>query len=315
MRASRAVVRKLSRNRVLRIKLISLGDTGVGKSCLIKRYCEEKFISKYITTIGVDYGVKPVKFGDHEVRVNLWDLAGPAEYLEVRNEFYKDSQAALLVYDVSNRGSFEALSSWLEEARRHEAPASMVVVVAASKVDLPGRKVTEKEGRDWAAQHNFPYFEVSAASGRGLALTFHNLPEGLATYVGYLSSPKLGLSIALAIALHNIPEGFAVGIPIYYATGSKLKAIGWAAVSGLAEPVGALIGLALHSSGHLNPVAMGVVMAVVAGIMIGVSLRELIPQALSYDPDNKYVTNAVFAGMGIMGISVVLLALWDAAPL
>lgn len=106
-----------------------------------------------------------------------------------------------------------------------------------------------------------------------------------------------------------------MGIPIYYATGSKLKAIGWAAVSGLAEPVGALLGLAVQSSGHLSPVAMGVVMAVVAGIMIGVSLRELIPQALSYDPDNKCVTNAVFAGMFIMGLSVVLLALWNPAPL
>eukprot|EP00879_Flechtneria_rotunda_P011057 GHRR01011553.1.p1 GENE.GHRR01011553.1~~GHRR01011553.1.p1 ORF type:complete len:211 (+),score=49.86 GHRR01011553.1:680-1312(+) len=176
MRTARvAGKKKLSRCQVVRMKVISMGETGVGKSCLIKRYCEEKFISKYIPTIGVDYGVKPVKFGDHEVRVSLWDLAGATDYLEVRNEFYKDSQAALLVYDVTNRLTFDALDSWLEECQKFGATKNMAVFVAASKVDIPGRKVTEKEGREWASTHNFPYFEVSAASGRGVKALFSGM--------------------------------------------------------------------------------------------------------------------------------------------
>eukprot|EP00775_Hariotina_reticulata_P011387 gene11387-11535_t len=88
-------------------------------------------------------------------------------------------------------------------------------------------------------------------------------------WINYMSSPTLGVSIAIAIAMHNIPEGFAVGIPVYYATGRKRQAVLWAAVSGVAEPVGALIGLALLSSGYLSPTAMSVVMAVVAGVMVG----------------------------------------------
>ncbi|WIA15664.1 hypothetical protein OEZ85_002290 [Tetradesmus obliquus] len=176
MKAARAAVsRKLSRSRMLRIKIISLGDTGTGKSCLIKRYCEEKFISKYIPTIGVDYGVKPVQFAEHEVRVNLWDLAGPPAYLEVRNEFYKEGQGALLVYDATSRASFEALGGWLQEAQQYGAPPNMVVFVAATKVDLPGRKVPEAEGRAWALAHNMPYYEVSAASGRGVRALFSSL--------------------------------------------------------------------------------------------------------------------------------------------
>ncbi|WIA35795.1 hypothetical protein OEZ86_004184 [Tetradesmus obliquus] len=176
MKAARAAVsRKLSRSRMLRIKVISLGDTGTGKSCLIKRYCEEKFISKYIPTIGVDYGVKPVQFAEHEVRVNLWDLAGPPAYLEVRNEFYKEGQGALLVYDATSRASFEALGGWLQEAQQYGAPPNVVVFVAATKVDLPGRKVPEAEGRAWALAHNMPYYEVSAASGRGVRALFSSL--------------------------------------------------------------------------------------------------------------------------------------------
>eukprot|EP00882_Tetradesmus_deserticola_P006621 GHRQ01006972.1.p1 GENE.GHRQ01006972.1~~GHRQ01006972.1.p1 ORF type:complete len:216 (+),score=84.64 GHRQ01006972.1:731-1378(+) len=185
-----AVSRKLSRGRMLRIKVISLGDTGTGKSCLIKRYCEEKFISKYIPTIGADYGVKPVHFAEHEVRVNLWDLAGPATYLEVRNEFYKDTQGALLVYDATSRPSFEALGGWLQEAQRFGAPHNMVVCVAATKVDLPGRKVAEAEGRAWALAHNMPYFEVSAASGRGVKALFASL---FAAVLAQLPSADCGL--------------------------------------------------------------------------------------------------------------------------
>jgi DnaJ homolog subfamily C member 27 len=88
----------------VRIKIISLGGLATGKSCLIKRFCEERFVSKYISTIGIDYGVKPVTVKGEHVRVNFWDLSGHPDFFEIRNEFYKDSQGGILVYDVSNRG-------------------------------------------------------------------------------------------------------------------------------------------------------------------------------------------------------------------
>lgn len=169
MRAARAAGKK---GPVLyRVKVISLGDTCVGKSCLIKRYCEEKFVTKYIPTIGVDYGVKPVRLGDYELRVNLWDLAGGSEYYEVRNEFYKDAQGGVLVYDVTNRASFESLPRWMEEARKHGAN-DMIMFVAATKADVPSRLVTEKEGRDWAQKHGLSFFEVSSSSGANVRQLF-----------------------------------------------------------------------------------------------------------------------------------------------
>jgi GTPase SAR1 family protein len=91
----------------LRIKIITMGDAASGKSCLVKRYCEERFVSKYISTIGIDYGVKPTKIKGRDVRVNFWDMSGSEAFFEVRNEFYKDASGALLVYDVSNKKSFE----------------------------------------------------------------------------------------------------------------------------------------------------------------------------------------------------------------
>ena len=114
----------------MRVKVLSMGPGASGKSCIIKRYCEEKFVQKYIATIGVDYGVKPVTIAGKQVRVNFWDLSGREEFFDVRNEFYKDTQGALLVFDVANRESFESLGSWLAEAKKFGLGAKMALIWA-----------------------------------------------------------------------------------------------------------------------------------------------------------------------------------------
>ncbi len=158
-----------------RIKIISMGGGGCGKSCLIKRYCEDRFVSKYIATIGVDYGVKPVKIDGSEVRVNFWDLSGHSEFFEIRNEFYKDAQGCILVYDVSSRESFEDLDTWIAEASKFGAnPREMPITVCANKVDKK-RAVSEDEGRSFAMSRGFNYFETSAATGSNINEMFEML--------------------------------------------------------------------------------------------------------------------------------------------
>lgn len=158
---------------VLRIKIISMGDSGVGKSCVIKRFCEEKFVSKYISTIGIDYGVKPVQVQGEEVRVNFWDLSGLPEFLEVRNEFYKDTQGGILMFDVSSRKSFEALDAWLREAAKFGA-GKFPCILCGNKVDRM-RVVTEDEAKAYARAKGFEYFEISACTGVNISDAFHTL--------------------------------------------------------------------------------------------------------------------------------------------
>lgn len=158
---------------VLRIKIISMGDSGVGKSCVIKRFCEEKFVSKYISTIGIDYGVKPVVVAGSEVRVNFWDLSGLPEFLEVRNEFYKDTQGGILMFDVSSRKSFEALEGWLREAAKFGA-GKFPCVLCGNKVDRH-RVVAEDEARAFAQSRGFEYFETSACTGVNISEAFNSL--------------------------------------------------------------------------------------------------------------------------------------------
>uniref|UniRef100_A0A4W6FT07 DnaJ (Hsp40) homolog, subfamily C, member 27 n=2 Tax=Percomorphaceae TaxID=1489872 RepID=A0A4W6FT07_LATCA len=157
----------------LRVKVISLGNAEVGKSCIIKRYCEKRFVPKYLATIGIDYGVTKVQVRDREIKVNIFDMAGHPFFYEVRNEFYKDSQGVLLVYDVGLRESFDALDSWLGEMKQEMGSQanmdSIVFIVCANKVDLTKRRVVDEgEGRLWAESRGFHYFETSAQSGEGI---------------------------------------------------------------------------------------------------------------------------------------------------
>jgi ZIP family zinc transporter len=139
-----------------------------------------------------------------------------------------------------------------------------------------------------------------------LAIAIHNFPEGLATFMGALTDPGLGISIAVAIAIHNIPEGVAVSAPIYYATKSKRKAFWLSLLSGLSEPVGALIGYFLLRQ-WFNDITFGVVFAAVAGIMVYISLDELLPTAEEYG-EHHVAIGGVIGGMVVMSLSLVLLA-------
>ncbi|MFZ2287795.1 MAG: zinc transporter ZupT [Bacteroidales bacterium] len=137
-----------------------------------------------------------------------------------------------------------------------------------------------------------------------LAIGIHNFPEGLATFTSALSDPKIGIAIAVAVAIHNIPEGIAVSVPIYYATGSKRKAFRLSFLSGIAEPVGALAGYLLLLP-LMTPTLMGVLFAFVAGIMVFISLDELLPAAEKYGEHHLSIYGLV-SGMAIMALSLLL---------
>ncbi|CAM1299522.1 DNAJC27 (predicted) [Pycnogonum litorale] len=165
---------------MLKTKIITVGNRDVGKSCIIKRLCEKRFISKYSPTVGIDYGATKVKFEGREIRVDIFDMSGHPLFYEVRNEFYTDTQGVILVYDVSNRASFEALNFWLAEMNyelRNYAGEmeNTVFIICANKVDLKNRAVSEAEGRRWADHHCFSYFNTSAYSNEGIADMFQTL--------------------------------------------------------------------------------------------------------------------------------------------
>lgn len=137
-----------------------------------------------------------------------------------------------------------------------------------------------------------------------MALAIHNFPEGFATFIAALQEPQVGLAVAVAIAIHNIPEGLAVAVPVHQATGSRAKGFWWATLSGLAEPAGALIGYLLLFR-LISESLLGLVFAGIAGIMVFISIDELLPTAEEYG-EHHWAIYGVVAGMAVMAVSLVL---------
>ena len=138
-----------------------------------------------------------------------------------------------------------------------------------------------------------------------LAIGIHNFPEGLATFAAAYQDVTLGISIAIAIALHNIPEGIAVSVPVYYATGSKRKAFYFSFLSGISEPIGAIVGYFLLKE-LFNDLAFGIIFALIGGIMVFISLDQLLPAAQKYGKHHLTIFGVV-SGMAVIAISLVLI--------
>lgn len=137
-----------------------------------------------------------------------------------------------------------------------------------------------------------------------LAVALHNFPEGLGTFLVMLEDPTVGITIAVAIAIHNIPEGIAISVPIYHATGKRSKAFLYSFCSGLAEPLGAMIGYLILRP-FIDDITFGIVFAAVAGIMVFISLEQLLPAAREYGRPHL-VIYGLMAGMIVMATSLVL---------
>ena len=140
-----------------------------------------------------------------------------------------------------------------------------------------------------------------------LAIAIHNFPEGLATFLLVLDDPEVGIALAIAVAMHNIPEGIAVSVPVYYATKSKGKAFRLSFLSGLAEPAGAVIGYLILAP-FLSDFVLGVIFAMVAGVMVFLAIDTLLPTARNSTRGHLTVYGLI-GGMAVMAASLVLLSL------
>ena len=159
-------------DRVIRYKVAIVGNGAVGKTTLLRRYATGKFQESRIMTIGVDFETIEVEVKGQPIKLTVWDLAGQDRFAPFRDGFYRGARAVAMVFDVSDRESFDDLPRWLEEARRVVTDAYLVV--NGNKIDLP-RVVTPQEGKAYAASLNAAYVETSARTGDGVARFFSYL--------------------------------------------------------------------------------------------------------------------------------------------
>ncbi len=137
-----------------------------------------------------------------------------------------------------------------------------------------------------------------------ITLMIHNFPEGILTFLSTYLDTSLGIKLTIAIAMHNIPEGIAIAVPIYYATGSKLKALSKTLLSGLAEPLGAIIAY-IFLARFITPFAISIILVIVAGIMITLAIEDILPEAIRYK-EYRYIGLGLLIGAFFMIISLII---------
>ena len=156
------------------LKYIIIGDAAVGKSNLLLRFAQNDFKTEYQLTIGVEFGAKNIEINNKKLRLQIWDTAGQENYRSITRAYYKNSVCAILVYDISNRETFEHISNWIEDCIA-QSPKTVFMVLVGNKSDLnENRKVTFEEGQEMAKNNNLLFFETSAKTGENVDKIFED---------------------------------------------------------------------------------------------------------------------------------------------
>ena len=160
------------------IKILTLGDTLVGKSSLVLRFSDDRFDDNQFATIGIDFKTKYIKIGDSSVKVLIWDTAGQEKFRNIAKQYYKGANGVLLIYDVTNKKSFERIEYWLKELKENNQINELDTCLVGNKIDLEGRVISKEEGEKFAHDNNIKFFEVSAKTGEGIKDLFNSITKG-----------------------------------------------------------------------------------------------------------------------------------------
>jgi small GTP-binding protein len=154
-------------------KFIIVGNSAVGKSCLLLRFDEDRFQTIHDVTVGVTFSIKMVQVDGQDVKIQIWDTAGQEIFRSITRSYYRDSVCAMIVYDITDESSFSKVEDWIRDVR-NLAPPDCVLTLIGNKVDLEDqRKIATEQGRDLADRHGLLFFETSAASGTNVAAAFN----------------------------------------------------------------------------------------------------------------------------------------------
>ncbi len=161
------------------IKILTLGDTQVGKSSIVLRYTEDKFDDNQFSTIGIDYKTKYMKMDDSSVKVLIWDTAGQEKFRNIAKQYYKGANGVLLIYDICSRKTFERVEFWLKELKENNRIDELFICLVGNKSDLEDkREISIEEGEKYATDNNILFLEVSAKSGKGITDLFKKVIKG-----------------------------------------------------------------------------------------------------------------------------------------
>ena len=182
-------------------KILTIGDGGVGKTSILRRYVENKFLKHHLSTIGIDFLSKTLKIKDKEIKLKIWDTAGQERYRQITSHIYKDADGIILVFDVTSEESFNQITDWMEQIKNNVSKEEINLILIGNKCDLADRMVEKERGEKMAEKLKIKYFETSALTGQGINEAF----EELAKQIFKNKNPNENISRNISIT-YNKPE-------------------------------------------------------------------------------------------------------------
>jgi len=157
-------------------KLLIIGDSGVGKTCLLLRFCENNFMTTHLTTIGIDFKIKTIDVDGKKIKMQIWDTAGQERFKTITQTYYKGAMGIILTYACNDRESFNSIENWMKQIKQH-ANEDVCKILVGNKSDLEDRQVTSEEGKKLADTFGIKFFETSAKDDLGVNDTFHTIAK------------------------------------------------------------------------------------------------------------------------------------------
>ena len=156
-------------------KILTIGESGVGKTCVLRRFVENKFLKNHLATIGIDFKTKTLNINNQEIKLKIWDTAGQERFRNITTQYYKGADGIVLVYDVTDESSYEKIRDWMEQILSNTQQEEIGLVLLGNKCDMEPRVVTEDMGKKMAEELKISYYETSALTGQGIKEAFEEL--------------------------------------------------------------------------------------------------------------------------------------------